>query len=220
MAKICENCNYENPDNELVCQECGADLPEKKNAPKVKQKQNPAIRTVILIILIAAALFCLFTTIQYVAGAQLTYKTEEMGEDTIKTITFGNSWTAFFNLFKKQLDFANPNTMFTVFRLLSQCCNTFFYLLLTALLGFTFYLVFTKSNKASLFAMVSGGAGLIVIILGFLIGYIVIVNKPVDGLYLRTLPQLTVLVLLPLFAQLPLLALLLPAKEKREKKSK
>ena len=221
MANICTSCNFENLDSASVCQSCGAELaaPVKQKKPKVKQPQDPAVRKIITLVLIAAALLCLFVFVQYIAGHQPLLNQNKQVK--LNTITFDNSWevwgTFFKNLFK--FDFTNTNTVYLVFRILCHLSGSFFYLVLTALLGFTAYLVHAKSDKAQLFSLISGASGLVIILIGSLLGYFLVVNT--DSVqYIRALPQFATLVLLPLFAQLPLLSLMLPKKEKKEKREK
>ena len=220
MANICTSCNFENLDSASVCQNCGAELaaPVKQKKPKVKQSQDPAVRRIISFVLIASTLLCLFTCILYVAGRQPLIVHNKPSEVT--SISFTNTWTLWGNLFKNiiKFDFTNSNTVYLVCRILCHICGSFFYLVLTALLGFNTYLVYTKSDKAKLISVISGASGLCIILFGFLLGYFLVVTGGPSGReYIRAIPQLTVLLLLPLFAQLPLLGLMLPKKEKREK---
>ncbi len=228
MAKICTNCNFENTDADLVCQGCGAELaaPVKTKKPKVQQAQDPAVRKILSLILIAATLLSLFTFVQYIIGSQPLLQTVK---EQSSSILFASNWKVWGSFFKGigefftslfHFDFSRSDSLYHLFRIVSHICSCFTYLVLTALLGFTTYLVYAKSQNARTFTIISGAAGLTVIILGFLLGFFLVVNKLNDINYIRALPQLTVLVLLPLFAQLPLLGLMLPKKEKKEKKEK
>ena len=222
MANICAACNFENKDNERICQNCGAKLtaPKKEKKPKVKQPQDSAIRTVILLILIATFVLCMITFVQYIVGRQPLLIHNKPNETT--NISFTNTWKLWGNLFRNiiNFDFTNSNTVYLVFRILCHISGSFFYLVLSALLGFTTYLVYVKSEKAKLFSIISGAAGLCVIVIGFLLGYFLVVNSdPTGREYIRAIPQLTALLLLPLFAQLPILGLMLPKKEMKENKS-
>ena len=226
MAKICTKCNFENTDADVICQGCGAELaaPVKKKKPKVKQPQDPAIRRILCVVLIAATLLSFFTFVQYIIGSQPLLQTAKEGSTTILFSSNWKVWGGFFKsigeFFKSLIhfDFSGTDSLYFLFRIVSHVCSCLIYLILTALLGFTAYLVHTKSQNAKLFTIISGASGLVVIVLGFLLGYFLVVNKMSDVHYIRALPQLTVLVLLPLYAQLPLLGLMLPQKEKKEKK--
>ena len=219
MANICTKCNFENADGELICQSCGAEItaPVKQKKAKIKQPQDPAIRTFILIVLAAAVILCLITFVQYIIGRQ-PLLIQNRQNNTVN-ISFANTWTIWGQFFESILDFdfTNPNTVYYVCRIICQIYGAFFYFLLAAILAFTAYLVYAKSAKAKLFSLISGCSGLGVIIIGLLLGYFLVVRNAADIQYIRALPQLTALILFPLFAQLPLLALMLPKKEKAEK---
>ncbi len=220
MAKVCSKCSFKNADTDLFCQSCGTELPtpQKKRKTKIKQAQDPAIRRIISLILIAATLFCLVTCIQYICGRQPLMVYDKPSETV--SISFTNTWKIWGSLLKNivAFDFTNSNTVYLVCRVLCHINGSFFYLVLSALLGFTTYLVYAKSDKAKLFSTISGAAGLCVIIVGFLLGYYLVVSGDPSGRqYIRALPQLTTLLLIPLFAQLPLLGMMLSKKEKAEK---
>ena len=219
MANTCTKCNFENTDNALVCQGCGAELasPVKQKKAKVKQNQDPAIRTFILIVLAAAIVLCLITFVQYIVGRQPLLIQNQQND--MANITFTNSWKIWGEFFGNILDFdfTNPNTVYYVCRIICHIYGAFFYFVLSALLSLTAYFVFAKSRKAKLFSIISGCAGLGVIIIGLLLGYFLVVRNAAGIQYSRALPQLTALILFPLFAQLPLLGLMLPKKENQEK---
>ena len=220
MAKICTKCNFENAETDLFCQSCGSELvaPVKQKKPRVKQAQDPAIQKIITLILIAATLLCLFTCILYVVGRQPLLVHNKPSEMT--NISFTNTWKLWGDFFRNiiNFDFTNSNTVYLVCRIVCHMSGSFFYLVLSALLGFNTYLVYAKSDKAKLFSIISGAAGLCVIVIGFLLGYFLVVGSdPARREYIRAIPQLTALLLLPLFAQLPILGLMLPKKEKKEK---
>ena len=221
MTKICPKCNFENIENDSFCQNCGTDLVgnANKKAFSVKQEQDPAIRKIISLILIATTLLCLITCIQYMIGRQPLVVLNKPSETV--SISFASNWEIWGTFFDNLIDFdfTNTDTVYLVCRILCHISGSIFYLLLTAFLGFTTYMVYAKSEKAKLFSIISGISGLGVIILGFILGYfLVVTGDPSGRLYSHALPQLTALLLLPLFAQLPILGMMLPQNKKREKK--
>ena len=169
MAKTCSKCNFENAETNQFCKSCGSELvpPAKQKKPKIKQAQDPAIRKIITLILVAATLLCLFTCILYVIGLQPLLIVNKPRETT--NISFNNTWKLWGDFFKNVInfDFTNSNTVYLVCRILCHISGSFFYMVLSALLGFNAYLVYVKSDKVKLFSIISGVAGLCVIIIGF-----------------------------------------------------
>ena len=247
MAKICSQCSCKNKDKDAFCQACGAALTDAividsdTKAKRIKQEQDPIARKLLIIILIAASLLCLFTTFQYISGS---YSIELVNtfspdldielDDISNVIDYlyyshqtrifhRNSWRTLFSTVERIINFGDLDIVdgFTVLSILSQLCSTITYLLLSALTVLATVLVFLKSKSARIFVWIAAIAGLFFITFGSVLGYFLVLDDLSDlnlSAYnitkLHLVPSQTIWLLLPLFIQMPILALMLPAKNK------
>ena len=245
MAKICSQCSCKNKNKDAFCQACGAALTDaividsEAKAKRIKQEQDPTARKLLAIILIAASLLCLFTTLQYLSGAHSTKVVTTLNPEAnwdfdnldlfLDTLTYHpanetqnkNSWRMLFTTVERIINYEDLDVVngFTVLSILSQFCSTITYLLLSALTVLATVLVFLKSKSARIFVWIAAIAGLFFITFGSLLGYFLVTS---DEFFLLSprfitkehlLPSQTIWLLIPLFIQMPILALMLPAKD-------
>ena len=242
MAKICSNCSCKNKNKDAFCKECGASLADAVEiadggkGKRIKQEQNPVARKVLAIVLIATCVLCLFTTLQYVSGAYSVKvvnslnKDIPLGIDSLEdayefftnhpedTTTHENIWHSISDFLRDSSSLDNfKDNSFLFLSILSQLCNTVTYLLLAILTALTAVLVLMRYKHASIFVWIAAIACLLCI-LGSVVGYFLVSkdqgNMAVFTTKAHLVPQTTFWFMLPLFLQLPILALMLPAKNK------
>ena len=244
MAKICAQCNTANANESVFCNACGASLSDSlfvsdsKKGVRIQKEQDPVARKILSIVLIAATLLCLFTAFQYLIGEQPVKhiysedKEIEREFDDLKeildyiayfpddSIVMTNVWDTIIMFFTDVNDLSSVATetyTYYILTILSQVCNTIAYFILTALTLIALLLTLRKSPKASVFALIAAIIGLVMIVVGFLLGYFLVVQSYNYGWgsYMvkeRTVLHQTVLMLLPLLALTIPLAIMLPKK--------
>ena len=217
---------------------------DSKKGRRIKQEQNPVARRLLSIVLIFAMLLCLVATFTYISGDyslkqvntvnwEYILENTQNPEDILEWIFYSpenytmhrNSWNLFEQIIKNVQEYGNIDRIGTdnILIILSQICNTVAYLILTILIAVATLLVLMKSKAARVVVWVAAVAGLIVLIVGSLIGYFFVVyDVSANSVYAiittkyHLVPHHSVFAMIPLFIQMPVLALLLPAKKQPE----